>query len=254
MSDFTSIPIIDFSLAKTNKPLFLSQLRHALINVGFLYLSNSSVDPSLVKNLKAYLDPLFALPQDVKDGIKMSNSQHFLGYTKLGAEFTKGSLDQREQFDFATQHQCRWTEGEEDFVRLWGEGQWPPESLVPGFRKTFLDYFSAVADLSYSFASLTAEALGLHPDALNKFYDEPRKELMQHRGKIARYPPAREGQSSQGVGAHFDPGFLTFVSLREFNLSLCVSTRNSLCSLFPLIFTVGSNVSSCKSASPKSWR
>jgi len=150
----------------------------------------------------------------------MSNSQHFLGYTKLGTEFTKGCLDQREQFDFATQHECRWTKGEEEFVRLWGEGQWPPESLFPGFRKTFLEYFSAVEDLSYSFASLTAEALGLHPDALDKFYDEPRKEMMQHRGKIARYPPAVEGKSSQGVGAHFDPGFLTFVRVQPLPLRL----------------------------------
>lgn len=211
MSDFTSVPIIDFSLAVTNKSLFLSQLRHAIINVGFLYLSNTSVDSSLITNLKSYLDPLFAMEQDVKDGIKMTNSQHFLGYTKLGTEFTKGSLDQREQFDFATQHECRWKEGEEEFVRLWGEGQWPPEKLVPGFRQSFLNYFSAVEDLSYTFASLVAESFGLHPNALDRFYDEPRKEMMQHRGKIARYPPVREGQSSQGVGAHFDPGFLTFV-------------------------------------------
>lgn len=81
---------------------------------------------------------------------------------------------------------------------------------------------------------LVAEALGLAPDGLARFYDAP--ERMQHRSKvqfataaaqqgyysdptghsrfyqIVKYPTRDQVASEQGVGPHFDAGFLTFVS------------------------------------------
>jgi hypothetical protein len=44
---------------------------------------------------------------------------HFLEYSKLGAEFTRGKTDYREQFDFATPHETQWKPGASDFL---GEG------------------------------------------------------------------------------------------------------------------------------------
>lgn len=212
MTDFTSVPIIDYSLAETDKPRFLSELRNALINVGFLYLSNTSIPQELVEKVKSYLDPLFALPQEEKDRIRMANSQHFLGYNRLGSEFTKGAQDMREQFDFATSHNCRWKSGDEEYLKLWGQAQWPSNELLPGFKDDFLAYLSALEQLSYKFTTYVSEALGLPPGGLDKFFDEPRAEVMQHRGKVVRYPPVKPGQSDQGVGPHFDGSFLTFVS------------------------------------------
>jgi len=69
-------------------------------------------------------------------------------------------------------------------------------------------YFNHVQTLGDAFSSLVAEALGLGTNGLSRFYDSP--ELMQHRGKIVRYPIV-EGGNDQGVGPHFDGGFLTFV-------------------------------------------
>ena len=122
---FTSIPILDFSLTKSPKTrdTFLSQLRHALINVGFLYLSNHTVSASVIDSLLEYIPKLFALPQQAKDNIAMANSEHFLGYSRLGKELTKGKIDQREQFDFATRHVSRWKEGDPDHYRIWGPCQ-----------------------------------------------------------------------------------------------------------------------------------
>lgn len=88
--------------------------------------------------------------------------------------------------------------------------QWPDEELIPGFRETFEKYLEEVESLSYKFSSLMAEAFGLGPKGLAHFYDSP--ELMQHRGKIVKYPVVTDG-SDQGVGPHYDAGFLTFVSL-----------------------------------------
>ena len=124
-TDFSSVPILDYSLL--NSPLdrtsFISQLRHALVNVGFLYLSNHPVSQANIDLLISYIPKLFALPQEAKEKIRMIHSQHFLGYSRLGAELTKGAVDQREQFDFATKHACQWKEGDPEYLRIWGPSQ-----------------------------------------------------------------------------------------------------------------------------------
>ena len=70
-------------------------------------------------------------------------------------------------------------------------------------------YLSQVQNLSYEFISLLAEAFGLPPDGLAHFYDTD--DLMQHRAKIVQYPVVDDSSSDQGVGPHYDAGFLTFV-------------------------------------------
>lgn len=86
--------------------------------------------------------------------------------------------------------------------------QWPSEDLIPGFRSVFEQYLNQVQDLSNQFSSLIAESFGLGPEGLAGFYDLPDK--MQHRAKIVQYPVTQSG-SDQGVGPHYDAGFLTFV-------------------------------------------
>jgi len=80
---------------------------------------------------------------------------------------------------------------------------------VPGFKQTYLRYLSEVESLSFAFIGLVAEALGLGPDGLEQFYDA--RGPMQHRSKIVKYPTRDEVSSDQGVGPHFDAGFLTFL-------------------------------------------
>jgi len=60
--------------------------------------------------------------------------------------------------------------------------QWPDEDLIPGFKTTVEEYFRQVQTLGYQSISLIAEAFGLGPDALDKFYDSD--EVMRHRGKV----------------------------------------------------------------------
>jgi isopenicillin N synthase-like dioxygenase len=81
------------------------------------------VSSAVIDSLLEYIPKLFALPQEAKDDIAMANSEHFLGYSKLGKELTKGKVDRREQFDFATPHISRWKEGDPDHYRLWGPSQ-----------------------------------------------------------------------------------------------------------------------------------
>ncbi|KAG2074738.1 Clavaminate synthase-like protein [Suillus decipiens] len=210
-ANFSSVPVLDFALVSDNatKPEFILQLRHALINVGFLYLKNHTVSQKVTNDLIDYIPRLFDLPQEAKNQILMANSPHFLGYSKLGAEFTKGKTDYREQFDFATPHETQWKPGAPEHLRLWGPSQWPDEVLIPGFKNTMEKYLQQVQALSYQFISLLAEAFGLPSDALKKFYDTD--ELMQHRGKVVKYPANDGSLTDQGVGPHYDAGFLTFL-------------------------------------------
>jgi isopenicillin N synthase-like dioxygenase len=125
-TDFSTVPILDWSLlsSPTTRPSFLAQLQHALINVGFLYLLNPPIEPTLVNRLTAYAPRVFAdLSQEEKDALGMVNSPHFLGYTALGKEQTKNAADMREQYDFASEYECRWREGEPEYLRLWGASQ-----------------------------------------------------------------------------------------------------------------------------------
>jgi hypothetical protein len=91
-------------------------------------------------------------------------------------------------------------------------------------------YLSQVHVLADTFILLFAEALGLPPDGLSKFYDS--KDKMQHRAKIVQYPVMREGAASnQGVGPHYDAGFVTIVRVLRACLS-AMSLIGFLCSYF----------------------
>lgn len=131
----------------------------------------------------------------------MVNTPHFLGYTRLGTEITKGAIDIREQYDFATPYKCPWKEGDPDYLKLWGDAQVGtcaalsvdglylhfasqyPRAL-PDFKDFMTKYLAQAGDFGFTFMSLLAEALFLPPDAFDRFYDKP-KEGMQHRGKVS---------------------------------------------------------------------
>lgn len=128
-TNFSSIPILDYTQLKSpeTRPEFISQLLNVLINVGFFYLSNTPVlDSEISDKIIEYTPRFFDLPQEEKEKIRMVHSPHFFGYSRFGAELTKGKVDQREQFDIGTpleRTEGRWNPGEPEFLRLWGPSQ-----------------------------------------------------------------------------------------------------------------------------------
>ncbi|KAF8331405.1 uncharacterized protein EI90DRAFT_3154637 [Cantharellus anzutake] len=198
-SNFSSVPILDYPLIRHGrKAEFVELLRHALVNVGFLYLLNSPVEETLVNRVKAHVSKFFDLPIERKERLAMRKSPHFLG------------LD-REQFDFAAEHTNRWTEGQPDWLRLWGPPQWPDDDELPRLKQDLEAYLEELKHLSFEFTNLVEEALELRPGALDAFFDSP-KESMSHRGKLIKYPSVSEiSGGAQGVGPHYDAGFLTLL-------------------------------------------
>lgn len=84
---FSSIPILDLSEARdpATKPAFLDSLRHALLEVGFLYIKNTGVDDKLIREVIEEGRRFFELPDEKKLEVEMKNAPSFLGMTTLPA-------------------------------------------------------------------------------------------------------------------------------------------------------------------------
>ncbi|TDZ40175.1 putative 2-oxoglutarate-dependent dioxygenase [Colletotrichum spinosum] len=205
---FTSIPILDLSQAQNpdTKPQFLADLRHALMEVGFLYLKNVGIPDELFQRVIKEGRAFFEIPVEEKLNIEMKNAKSFLGYSRLSAEITAGEIDHREQIDLSTGHPLP-KPSDPLYYNLLGPNQWPSDSALPGFRATFTEYMDRMGRVSIAFTSLIAEAIGLPTDAFNKYFDENQ----QHKLKVVKYPdvselgiPGTEGTRGQGVGPHKD--------------------------------------------------
>jgi isopenicillin N synthase-like dioxygenase len=104
-TSFDSIPVLDLSLADNpkTKPQLLSDLRHAVIDIGFLYIKNFGIDQGFLDHVCEVGKQFFTLPMEEKLRIEMKNGPHFLGYSRLGNEITARATDFREQVDIGTE-------------------------------------------------------------------------------------------------------------------------------------------------------
>ncbi|PWW76457.1 Clavaminate synthase-like protein [Tuber magnatum] len=218
MSSFTAVPVLDFSLSRNEntKPTFLDELRRTLLEVGFLYIKNTGIDEDLVGEVIRLGRAFFDLPESEKMRLEMKNSPHFLGYSRLGNEITKNATDWREQIDLATELSVP-SPSEPRYRMLRGPNHWPKEELLPGFRKTFVEYMNQMAELSTNFTSLVAEAIGLPADSFEKYYDASDESASgtkrQDKLKIVKYPDSGElGEQATGRQGGEGIGLSTFNS------------------------------------------
>jgi isopenicillin N synthase-like dioxygenase len=156
-------------------------LRDALFDVGFLYIKNHGVQPSIISNLVDLLPPLFDLSNESKARMSKLNSPHFLGYSGFAEERTLGKKDLREQFDFATELPVVWQEHkaerkpvneepakrQRDFARLYwrlrGPNQWPSEVELPGFREALIEFALSTSRSPLFVSVLTLQKLSQRP-------------------------------------------------------------------------------------------
>lgn len=220
---FQSIPVIDLSLASdpATKPQLLADLRSALIDVGFLLLKNyHQYGPSKqdFERIRQEAIDFFELPDHVKKAIEMTNSPHFLGYTRLANEITASATDWREQIDLATELPAP-RKDEPLYRQIEGPNLWPDEKYAPTFRQTITGYIDKMTQLSTVFRKLVCEAIGLSPDAIDGYF----KINQQCKMKLIAYPDSSQlvdsksaalldtPQLGQGVGPHRDLDLLTYI-------------------------------------------
>ncbi|KAF2030520.1 Clavaminate synthase-like protein [Setomelanomma holmii] len=183
---FSTIPILPLSQAldPTTKTKFLEDLRHALLNVGFLYLSETGLPEQLVKDVIKECRGFFQdLPQEEKERIEMKNEKSFLGWSRLDNETTAFNPDHREQLDLSTPHAVPGSDAPL-YHNLLAPNQWPSTQYLPDFRPVYEDYMRRMSHISTLFTSLIAEAICLPADSFSKFFDTNQ----QHKLKIVKYP------------------------------------------------------------------
>ncbi|KAF2656911.1 Clavaminate synthase-like protein [Lophiostoma macrostomum CBS 122681] len=214
---FLTLPILPLShaLSPSTKPAFLSALRSALLNVGFLYLSETGLPEQLIGDVVAECRAFFEdLPDEEKSRIEMKEQRSFLGWSRLDNETTAFNPDHREQLDLSTPHPVPGPDAPL-YHNLLAPNQWPSPAHLPSFRPVYEDYMRRMSQISRLFTSLIAEAIGLPATAFDKFFDQDQ----QHKLKIVKYPEIDiadlpDGASEmdrkkyeikrQGVGPHKD--------------------------------------------------
>jgi len=214
---FTSLPVLPLSAAlnPATKPQFLRDLRDALLNVGFLYLSETGLPEGLVQDVIKECGRFFEeLPRGEKEKIEMKNERSVLGWSRLDNETTAFNPDHREQLDLSTSHALPGPDAPL-YHNLLAPNQWPSADHLPSFRPVYEDYIRRMAHISTLFTSLIAEAIGLPAKAFEKFFDRDQ----QHKLKIVKYPEVDVGDlpagasemerkkweiKRQGVGPHKD--------------------------------------------------
>ena len=207
--DITALPILDLSLldgTAIQRQGFLDDLRHAARDVGFFYLTGHGIDSELLQQVQAGARQFFALPDSEKAAVGMINSPHFRGYNRAASEITRGQPDLREQFDLGAERAVLPIDDNSPWwARLQGPNQWP--AALPELKPLLLDWQQAMTGMSLRLLRAFAEALSLPQEAFDRLYgDQPNEHI-----KLMRYPGQAPQQSNQGVGAHKDSGFLSFL-------------------------------------------
>ncbi|CAI8881102.1 2-oxoglutarate-dependent ethylene/succinate-forming enzyme [compost metagenome] len=205
----TSLPTLDLSLldgTAAQRQGFLDDLRHAARDVGFFYLTGHGIDADLLKQVQSHARQFFALPASEKTAVGMINSPHFRGYNRAASEITRGKPDLREQFDLGAERDAlTLDENSPYWARLQGPNQWP--AALPALKPLLLDWQQAMTGMSLRLLRAFAQALSLPQESFDQLYgDKPNEHI-----KLMRYPGQVPDESNQGVGAHKDSGFLSFL-------------------------------------------
>lgn len=204
----TTLPILDLAryTQRAERDTFLADLRHAARDIGFFYLINHGVDDALQQAVQHEARQFFALSDAQKQQVAMIHSPHFRGYNRAASEITRGQPDWREQFDIGAERPAlQLSENDPRWRRLQGPNLWP--TAQPTLKPALLNWQQAMTNMAITLLRGFAEALHLPANAFDALYGSKPNEHI----KLIRYPGQQNTQSSQGVGAHKDSGFLSFL-------------------------------------------
>lgn len=206
MSDpLPSIDLAALAPGMAGRDRALEALGNAARDLGFFRVVGHGIPASLDAALLEHAAHLFALPHDQKTAIAMLDSPQFRGYTRAGAEITRGRADWREQLDIGREERALPSPLAHVAMRLHGPNRWP--ATLPALRPAVLAWQEAIERLMVRLLEACAEALGQPRDVFAPLYrDGP-----WHTMKLLRYPGETAGGAGQGVGAHKDGELLSLI-------------------------------------------
>ncbi|WP_400160054.1 isopenicillin N synthase family dioxygenase [Arthrobacter sp. BPSS-3] len=204
-----SLPVLDYSRLNAGpeeSSRFRDELRDAMHNVGFLYLSDHGIPQDLVDAMLETSRRFFDLPEEQKLAVENIHSPQFRGYTRMGAELTDRAVDWREQIDIGVERPAvEAGDGVADYWRLEGPNLWPSE--LPGMRDVVAAWTDQLSTISLNLLRALAVSLGAPEDSFDDAFGDRAFPML----KIVRYPGESGDEPKQGVGSHRDGGVLTLL-------------------------------------------
>ncbi|KAL2844134.1 hypothetical protein BJY01DRAFT_264041 [Aspergillus pseudoustus] len=207
----STIPVIDISGYLENDKLktkeIVNSLHSAFQNPGFLQITGHDIPTQMRNATLSALSTFFSLPLETKLSVHRNKSPCLRGYEVVGEQTLEAAVgaDQKEGFMIGP-------ELPEQGRFLQGPNQWVGEEVEVclGFRETFMEYFTAVHELSVKVFRLVALSLGLGEGYFDEFVGSKDSIAMC---RAHRYPPTTKEMAAKmrGIGAHTDFGALTLL-------------------------------------------
>jgi isopenicillin N synthase-like dioxygenase len=207
-----TIPCVNIRSATSSvsDPSIASALDQALATHGFCYIQGHDVDASQFGRILEANHAFHALPEKQKQELAVNPFHRgYIGkdesQTVTSSVVPATQPNQSESFmvmqPVSADHP-RWGSA------VFGPNQWP-DTLIPGFRATCLDYFDTMQRLAHELVQRLGVALGLGADAFSQWFTEPTIFL-----RLLHYPTysASADHNQFGSAPHTDHGFLTLVA------------------------------------------
>lgn len=206
-----ALPVLDIGpfAADESSPdavAFVAEIGRVVHDIGFFYVVGHGIPADLADRAHDVARQFFALPDDARLEIENVRSPQFRGYTRFGHERTNGQVDLRDQIDIGREQPAPAIgPGDPAWLRLRGPNLWP--SALPELQGVTTEWMGRLEELGHVLLRALALALELPADTFAEAVTPPEVLL-----KVIRYrTPAEGADDRQGVGAHRDTGFLSFV-------------------------------------------
>jgi isopenicillin N synthase-like dioxygenase len=192
------LPVIDIDRSRDDATI-AAELRTAALDTGFFYVARHGVAETTIAAAFAALPRFFALPLDVKEGLRRGKGRK--GFEGTGIQV----IDNGSPPDLKESWNVGWERGpqEPDYaVNQWPEG-------LPGFREAIEAYYRAVDAVGARLVPLVARSLDLPADFFSAAFTPAKTSL-----RCLCYPPQPEDAAfnQMGAGAHTDIGALTILA------------------------------------------
>jgi isopenicillin N synthase-like dioxygenase len=217
------IPIIDFAPFINgygdSRRAIAQQVYQACNEIGFMYLINPGISPTLSDKLFTHAKHFFYLPLEVKNQLAWSDEFSNRGYVGVERERLAPEKpgDLKEAFNVGKEvnRDKRSIEDRSSLIL----NQWPPGQN--DFRETVLEFYQACAEVADTICQAFAIALNL-PES---FFSD-RHNQQNHTLRLLHYPPVEQLPKAGQVraGEHSDYGSFTLLFQDEVGgLEVCTA-------------------------------
>lgn len=226
-NELQQIPVVDWLDLENDREKFMSDLRYALSECGFLVLANApGLDDDFQQRAFREVRGFFSAPMDVKKSAHISNTPYFRGYTlPTPADRGHGQVIENFQYGFEQEPLCAYDDRSQPIHRRMfrGPNTWPKTDQLPGFRPVIEELTHTYHRLTHLLGELIVESLGEDPAEFRKYFDFDEPDLaasLNHNFSLDAFSEEDRDKvrasydkfDAKNVGAHIDgPPFIALL-------------------------------------------